>query len=148
PTPVSKLRPGLPPPVARIVERLMQRLPADRFQTPDELIDALKPWCVKTEPVAKSSSAGPAQEGIASPVEETGPQMRASTDADIEVPAYEHHPLCFSEPSDDGAIVEVPAAAALTTAKRKRTVYRGWLGVALAAAIVVVLAVVGWLALV
>jgi serine/threonine protein kinase len=148
PTPVSKLRPGLPPPVARIVERLMQRLPADRFQTPDELIDALRPWCVKTEPLANSSLAAPAQEGIASPVEETAPQMRASTDADIEVQPYEHQPLCFSEPSDDGAIVEVPAGAALTTAKRNRTVYRGWLGVAIAAAIVVVLAVVGWLALV
>ncbi|MDW8264740.1 MAG: protein kinase [Gemmataceae bacterium] len=41
PTPVEQLRPEVPPAVAAIVRRLMAKDPADRFQTPAELIAAL-----------------------------------------------------------------------------------------------------------
>lgn len=44
PTPVSQLRAGLPEPLVEILERMMARDPADRFQTPEEVAAALKPF--------------------------------------------------------------------------------------------------------
>lgn len=45
-TPVEALRPDVPPAVAAIVRRLMAKDPAERFQTPAELVIALAPYCV------------------------------------------------------------------------------------------------------
>ena len=39
--PLEELRPDVPKSVARIVRKLMAKDPADRYQTPDELMDAL-----------------------------------------------------------------------------------------------------------
>jgi len=44
PTPVPQLRAGLPPALVAIVERMMAKDPADRFQTPAEVAAALKPF--------------------------------------------------------------------------------------------------------
>jgi serine/threonine-protein kinase len=43
PAPPERLRPRIPPAVAAIVLRLIAKEPADRFQTPQELADALVP---------------------------------------------------------------------------------------------------------
>jgi serine/threonine-protein kinase len=43
--PVEEHRPGVPPEVAGIVRRLMEKSPAARFQTPAELVAALAPFC-------------------------------------------------------------------------------------------------------
>jgi serine/threonine-protein kinase len=48
PTPVEKLRPDLPAPVAAIVKKLMAKKPADRYQTPAEVANALLPYIGKT----------------------------------------------------------------------------------------------------
>jgi serine/threonine protein kinase len=44
PTSPDKLRPGIPPDVIAIVVKLMRKDPFDRFQTPQELVDALAPY--------------------------------------------------------------------------------------------------------
>lgn len=41
PTPVEELRPDVPPPVAAVVRKLMAKDPADRHQSPSELLDDL-----------------------------------------------------------------------------------------------------------
>jgi serine/threonine-protein kinase len=41
PTPVEQLRPEVPPPVAAIVRRLLAKAPAERYQMPAELVQAL-----------------------------------------------------------------------------------------------------------
>lgn len=43
-TPVERLRPEIPPQVSQIVQRLMAKKPAERFQTPVELAAALVPY--------------------------------------------------------------------------------------------------------
>jgi serine/threonine-protein kinase len=48
PTPVTNLRPEVPAPVAAIVRRLMAKQPAERFQTPAELMAALAPFAVSS----------------------------------------------------------------------------------------------------
>ena len=42
-TPIEELRPDVPGNIADIVRKLMAKNPADRYQTPDELMDALAP---------------------------------------------------------------------------------------------------------
>jgi serine/threonine protein kinase len=44
PEPVEQLRPVVPPRVAAVVRRLMAKQPAERFQTPAELAEALEPF--------------------------------------------------------------------------------------------------------
>ena len=41
--PLEELRPDVPRTIAEIVRKLMAKKPAERFQTPDELMDALSP---------------------------------------------------------------------------------------------------------
>jgi serine/threonine protein kinase len=45
PTPITQLRPDVPPGVAAILDKLMAKRPEDRYQTPIELADALEPYC-------------------------------------------------------------------------------------------------------
>jgi serine/threonine protein kinase len=44
PTPIRSLRPEVPQEMSAIVERMMAREPAQRYQTADEVADALAPW--------------------------------------------------------------------------------------------------------
>jgi serine/threonine-protein kinase len=44
PRPVSELRPELPGEVVRILDRMLARDPADRFQSPAEVVQAMTPW--------------------------------------------------------------------------------------------------------
>jgi WD40 repeat protein/tRNA A-37 threonylcarbamoyl transferase component Bud32 len=45
PRPLTDLRGDVPPALARIVERLMAKDPAQRYQTPTEVAEALTPFC-------------------------------------------------------------------------------------------------------
>ena len=44
PRPIRSIRPEIPLEIAAIVERLMKKQAADRYQTPSELMAALSPW--------------------------------------------------------------------------------------------------------
>jgi hypothetical protein len=44
PTPLERLRPGIPPGVAAVVNRLLAKRPCERYQRPAELADALEPF--------------------------------------------------------------------------------------------------------
>jgi serine/threonine protein kinase len=45
PTPLGQLRPGLPPPLVQVVERMMAKDPAARYPTAADVAAALRPWC-------------------------------------------------------------------------------------------------------
>jgi serine/threonine protein kinase len=44
PTPIRELRPEVPEGLAAVMERMMAKEPADRYQTPAEVAEALAPW--------------------------------------------------------------------------------------------------------
>jgi serine/threonine protein kinase len=44
PTPIDRLRADVEPALTNIIHTLLQKRPADRFQTPAEVFDALAPW--------------------------------------------------------------------------------------------------------
>ncbi len=60
PTPLEELRPDLPPGLARIVERMMAKLPSQRFQTPAAVRIALEPFAEAAIVVVAESPARPA----------------------------------------------------------------------------------------
>jgi serine/threonine-protein kinase len=49
PVPLSELAPAVPPPVAAVVERLMAKAPADRYDTPAAVARALEEWLARGE---------------------------------------------------------------------------------------------------
>ena len=51
PTSVRQLRPDIPEEVEAIVEKMLEKNPADRYQTPAELIEALAPWAQQPIPL-------------------------------------------------------------------------------------------------
>jgi serine/threonine protein kinase len=67
--PLSNLRPDVPAAIAAVVEKLMAKLPEDRFQTPIDLVHALGPFAVSGPtpwgtppmaiPVHPTAAAGP-----------------------------------------------------------------------------------------
>jgi transglutaminase-like putative cysteine protease len=67
PPPLAALRPEVPAALAAVVERMMAKRPADRFQTPAEVAEALAPFSVPTPPAlndvrnAVAASAGSAR---------------------------------------------------------------------------------------
>jgi serine/threonine protein kinase len=64
-TPISELRTEVPQNIAAIVRKLMAKNPADRFQTPDELMDVLAPHAAPGEmdwPSARTPSSKSATE--------------------------------------------------------------------------------------
>jgi serine/threonine-protein kinase len=71
PAPLAELRPDVPPAVAAIVERLMAKDPADRFQTPAELAAALEPFSASGPiPWAPAPSTLTEGDGLAAPADE------------------------------------------------------------------------------
>jgi WD40 repeat protein len=55
PPPLSSERPGLPPPLLRILDRLLAKQPGYRYQTPGELVQALRAVDANGEPAAVES---------------------------------------------------------------------------------------------
>ncbi len=53
--PVHELNPAVPPELTAVIDRLMAKKPADRYQTPAELVAALAPWT--TAPPAPPTDA-------------------------------------------------------------------------------------------
>jgi serine/threonine protein kinase len=77
PTPVEQLRPGVPPELGSVVRQLMAKQPGNRYQTPAEAAEALRPFARK--PHAEPGSRTPAGAGSppftpAVPVDLSAPQ--------------------------------------------------------------------------
>jgi serine/threonine protein kinase len=51
PTPLEQLRPDVPPALAAVVRRMMAKVPAQRYQTVAEVLEALGPFCGVPAPV-------------------------------------------------------------------------------------------------
>ncbi len=74
PTPLSQRRPGLSPVLASVVMRCLEKRPADRFQTADELVTALEPL---TTPSGGSTphATAPYQTAVTTPRSRRGLQI-------------------------------------------------------------------------
>lgn len=59
PVPVGHRRPDVPPDLAMIVMRLLEKAPERRFQTAGELVQALKTGIVRPAPMSASTSGNP-----------------------------------------------------------------------------------------
>ncbi|MCU0703420.1 MAG: serine/threonine protein kinase [Fimbriiglobus sp.] len=55
PKPISSFRPDVPPPLVAVVETMMAKNPADRFQTMGEVMEALAPWT--SQPIGPPEAA-------------------------------------------------------------------------------------------
>jgi serine/threonine-protein kinase len=96
PTPVEHLRLDVPQEVAAIVQRLMAKDPANRFQTPAELADDLAPFAV-SGPTAWSDPRR------SEPLFPSDPALDAESDAEHELPAsgpeFAVHPSSWDDSS-------------------------------------------------
>jgi hypothetical protein len=68
PPPIAKARPDVPPGLAAILNRMLAKDPADRFQTPAELAEALRPFAAGADLArlldADATAAGPAEAAV------------------------------------------------------------------------------------
>jgi len=44
PVPISEARPDLPEGLAEVIEKMLAKKPEDRYQSPEEVVEALEPW--------------------------------------------------------------------------------------------------------
>ena len=85
PAPLEELRPDVPRVIGDIVRKLMEKNPADRFQTPDELMETLSPHAAPSmmdlhlEPAAEESPERVTDEIPPSGQGDTEPRAQAST---------------------------------------------------------------------
>jgi serine/threonine-protein kinase len=122
PEAVSRLRPEIPPAVVKMIERLMERCPANRFQTAGELIEALNPWCTRdsSESVVRSVPQL-ATEVPSEPIEEAAPQRKDQTDRSLAINREEHSPLVHaSELNEPNPVVALLADSPANTAGAKQ----------------------------
>lgn len=78
---LEELRPEVPPEVAALVRRLMAKDPADRYQTPIELVSALETWA------AEHPKSFPATRTLARPLWISPPTQTPSARPATEVPS-------------------------------------------------------------
>ena len=71
PPSLADLRADVPSEVIRVVQRMMAKDPADRFQTPRAVVEALQPF---SRPPAGESPAIEAKTPIAPPVADSPPE--------------------------------------------------------------------------
>jgi eukaryotic-like serine/threonine-protein kinase len=77
--PISDVRPGLPPRVIQVIDKLMATNPDDRYQTADEAADALRSLLrPKTAPPIRSEPAAAANAPVPAPVPSAVSESQAS----------------------------------------------------------------------
>jgi len=103
PKPVRDIRPDVPPEIAAIIAKLMAKSPADRFQTPGELMTALAPW-VRT-PIGPPPTAEMPQFSVAA----VGPPRTGGSGAPLQTGPPATQPTAYTPP----AYTPAPAPAAL-----------------------------------
>lgn len=100
PTPVTKRRPEVPSAIVDIVRKMMERLPEDRYQSCNEVVAALAPFCDAPTAVSLTSrmpaTVSPSQDVQGSQALSPTEQRMATVDATPAprpapvVPAHEH----------------------------------------------------------
>src|SRR5439155_12600870 len=115
PTPVEYLRLDVPQHVAALVHRLMAKEPADRFQTPAELAEALLPFAVSAptawaDPRRSSEPLFPSDPGLGN--EEEVPDAAAFG------PEFAVHPSSWDETNALAGTVPPDMSATPLTAIR------------------------------
>jgi serine/threonine-protein kinase len=121
PVPLAQLRPGLPPDLVGIVNRLMATRRADRYATAAEAAEALRglgacePAPLRGEPISLSASATTQDSGSVSP-ESTRPEDTGTTGIEPAEPAgwWLHFLNRLSERSPDLVPLAVTAALMAT----------------------------------
>lgn len=86
PRPIEELRPDIPAVIAVIIRKLTEKSPDDRYQTPDELMEALSPHAVPSvldwhtdSPGEENFEAAPDEPILPSLTGDTEPRAQAST---------------------------------------------------------------------
>ena len=78
PKPITSLRKDVPDELAAVLSRMMAKKPAERFQRPQEIVQALLPWTEAPVPMpAARDRAANWRESAVFP-EEVGPKMTRS----------------------------------------------------------------------
>lgn len=102
PDPIGKLRPDLPVGVVAVVEKMMAKDPARRFQTPGEVATALSPWTqtpIAPPTTSELPSLSPAAENAGSPppplAELTPTPQKAVSIPQVANPFAAHAPANF-----------------------------------------------------
>jgi serine/threonine protein kinase len=98
PTPVDRLRPALPRAVAAVVNRLLAKRPADRYQQPQEVAEALRPFVGDPPAPERAGAAGARPDGPAEPATLPYPEIPSPSPAPAPGPAEEVY--CFQGHGD------------------------------------------------
>ena len=64
PEPLSGLRPELPAGLVKVIEKMMAKDPAQRYQTAAAVVAALEPWCQARAPTSDRPRRRPALRGL------------------------------------------------------------------------------------
>jgi serine/threonine protein kinase len=112
PKPILELRPDVPADIVAVVEKMMEKSPADRYQTPLEVAEALSAYafCDRAAPPETDlPELSPAARGVASEVGEPGTSAR-SWPAPASGPQPPASPTPKPSPPSSTARTNVPAA--------------------------------------
>jgi eukaryotic-like serine/threonine-protein kinase len=81
PTPLAKISPDVPPGLAEVVSRMMRKQPADRFESPQQVVQALEPFIDDLSSPAFDPASTPVHSAFA-PTDSATPQTPAATHVD------------------------------------------------------------------
>jgi serine/threonine-protein kinase len=95
--PIEEFRPGLAPGLVAIVEKMLAKSAAERYQAPAELAEALGPWAVAHASAVAEAGPIPAQRGL-SPTAPISMDALQPTKDSPAMPAPEQPPPQFAEP--------------------------------------------------
>jgi serine/threonine protein kinase len=83
--PLNSIRPDVPAELAALVAKMLAKDPAQRFQTPGEVAQALRPFCTKANAALKIVKADGSQAGPAKAVPSTAEALAAATQLETDV---------------------------------------------------------------
>ena len=141
PKAIRKLRPEVPEELAAVVERMLAKSPADRFQEPIEVVEALAPWT--QEPIPPPSMEGmPGLSPAAQKAGRSGGVASARTPRPQAAASSLHSNPSSHRKSSDGTPAASSSSSSRPTLASTRT--RSRVLTAAVAALVVILVVGAW----
>ncbi len=85
---IEKRRPDVPPNLAAVVHRMLAKDPDERFQTPQQVADALRPWCRKDDRSRSSTAVIPPESRPAAPAAAPAPTATVRNRPTVSVTHY------------------------------------------------------------